>query len=157
MKTLMQQYKLVQSARGALFEYLSAIPFQKLHEPVAAFNNRSVSYLLHHVVLTYLSWLNEFAFKNPLMMTDETAWQTMDEVKSFYTEADNAVYNFLVAFNDKSTMITGYKKRQDITLTLSVLQLFTHVITHEFHHKGTILGMTRTLGYTPVDTDIIRF
>ena len=156
MKTLRHQYKLVQSARGALLDYLGTLPFQKLHAPVEAFNNKSVCYLLNHTVLTYLSWLNEFALKNPLLMTDETAWQTMEDITGYYKEADDAAYNFLSAFDDKDTMITGYKIRQDKTLTLSVLELFTHVITHEFHHKGTILGMTRMLGYKPVDTDIIR-
>ena len=152
----MQQYKLVESARGALFDYLSKIPFQKLHQPIEVYNNQSVCYLLNHTAVTYLSWLQEFALKNPLQTTDETAWQTMDDVKAYFTEVDDCVFNFLAAYDDKDTMITGYKKRTDTTLTLSVLQLFTHVITHEFHHKGIVLNMTRQLGYTPVDTDIIR-
>ncbi|MCB0535444.1 MAG: hypothetical protein KDD14_24780 [Saprospiraceae bacterium] len=36
------------------------------------------------------------------------------------------------------------------------LRLFTHIVTHEFHHKGQILSLSRHLGYTPVDTDIMR-
>ncbi len=156
MKTLREQYKLVQSARGVLFDYLATIPFQKLHQPIEVFNHKSVCYLLNHVALSYLSWLNEFALKIPLLMTDETAWQTIDDVKVFYTEVNDATFNFLSSFDDKETMITGFKKRQNQTLTFSVLQLFTHVITHEFHHKGMILNATRQLGFTPVDTDIIR-
>jgi uncharacterized damage-inducible protein DinB len=42
-------------------------------------------------------------------------------------------------------------------LLLTPLELFTHVITHEFHHKGQVLTMSRLLGYTPVDTDVVRF
>ncbi|HEX8506591.1 MAG TPA: DinB family protein [Hymenobacter sp.] len=42
-------------------------------------------------------------------------------------------------------------------LELSPLQLFPHVITHEFHHKGQILSMSRLLGHVPVDTGAIRF
>ncbi len=156
METLRQQYKLVLNAREALFAYLSTIPFQKLHQPVEAFNNKSVCYVLNHIALTYVSWLNEFALKNPLLMTDETAWQTMDDVKAFFLEADDASYNFLSSFDDENTIITGLKARQNVMLSLSVLQLFTHTITHEFHHKGQVLTMTRLLGYTPVDTDIIR-
>jgi len=34
--------------------------------------------------------------------------------------------------------------------------IFAHVTTHEFHHKGQILSISRHLGYVPVDTDIIR-
>jgi len=33
----------------------------------------------------------------------------------------------------------------------------THVMTHEFHHKGQIMTMGRMLGYTPPDADVIRF
>ncbi|MFI5159066.1 MAG: DinB family protein [Sphingobacteriales bacterium] len=41
-------------------------------------------------------------------------------------------------------------------LTRSPFELFTHVTTHEFHHKGQVVSMSRQLGYTPVDTDVIR-
>ena len=34
--------------------------------------------------------------------------------------------------------------------------IFADVTTHEFHHKGQILSISRHLGYVPVDTDIIR-
>lgn len=38
----------------------------------------------------------------------------------------------------------------------SILKLFTHVITHEFHHKGQIISLKRHLGYIPAVTDILR-
>ena len=41
------------------------------------------------------------------------------------------------------------------TETASPFKLFTHVITHEFHHKGQILSLSRHLGYTPIDTDVM--
>lgn len=37
------------------------------------------------------------------------------------------------------------------TMDLSILQIFTHVITREFHHKGQIMSKIRNLGYTPPD------
>ena len=46
--------------------------------------------------------------------------------------------------------------RQPQPQELTPLQLFTHTITHEFHHKGQVLSMSRLLGYVPVDTDVIR-
>jgi len=42
-------------------------------------------------------------------------------------------------------------------VTATPLQLFTHVLTHEFHHKGQIMTMCRILGYTPVETDVSLF
>jgi uncharacterized damage-inducible protein DinB len=38
----------------------------------------------------------------------------------------------------------------------SPLEVFTHVMTHEYHHKGQLLSLSRQLGYTPIDTDVIR-
>ncbi|MNL32837.1 DinB family protein [compost metagenome] len=45
---------------------------------------------------------------------------------------------------------------QNVKSSAKPLKLFTHVTTHEYHHKGQILSLSRHLGYTPVDTDIIR-
>ncbi|MFD1258691.1 DinB family protein [Mucilaginibacter terrae] len=38
-----------------------------------------------------------------------------------------------------------------------MLQIFTHTITNEFHHKGQILIIFRLLGQTPPGSDMIRF
>ncbi|MNY69859.1 DinB family protein [compost metagenome] len=45
---------------------------------------------------------------------------------------------------------------QNIKNSAKPFKVFTHVITHEYHHKGQILSLSRHLGYTPVDTDIMR-
>ncbi len=34
--------------------------------------------------------------------------------------------------------------------------LFTHTVTHEFHHKGQVVAMGRLLGYPPPETDLFR-
>jgi uncharacterized damage-inducible protein DinB len=45
---------------------------------------------------------------------------------------------------------------KDRTVVANPLKLFTHIITHEFHHKGQLLSLSRHIGYVPVDTDVIR-
>lgn len=47
-------------------------------------------------------------------------------------------------------------KLEGVERHVTSLELFSHVITHEYHHKGQVLSISRHLGYTPVDTDIIR-
>ncbi len=58
--------------------------------------------------------------------------------------------------NNFEEPFTAMIKHRDLTMTLTPMHLYTHVITHEFHHKGQILTMSRLLGYIPVDTDVIR-
>ena len=156
MKTLQQQYGLVKSSRGVLFNYLATLPFETLQTGLATADNHSVCFYLKHTGNSYISWLSEFAFNMPLVMQDETAWTSMEDVRAFYKEVDNAVFLFLGAFEEATTEITRLKARQNVIMTLSVLELFTHVITHEFHHKGLMVNMTRQLGFVPVDTDVIR-
>ncbi len=157
MKTLIHQYKLIEDSRGAMFDYLDSIPFKKLHQPVELHDAKSVCYGLQHVVDNYLHWINGFALKIPVMHADATAWQSLDEAMAFFKEADKAVVNFLAKYPEDHQKITGYFELNDKNLTVTVLQLFTHVIAHECQQKGLILNMTRQLGYTPTDTDVIRF
>nr|WP_261382294.1 DinB family protein [Mucilaginibacter achroorhodeus] len=69
---------------------------------------------------------------------------------------DRAEKGFLESFKQSLNLSLTLEKGQGVILNLSPLELFTHVITHEFHHKGQLVNMSRQLGYIPVDTDVIR-
>jgi uncharacterized damage-inducible protein DinB len=154
---LLDQYELVKSARGALFAYC-ATTREDFFKPVTAFNNNSIRDLLVHIANTYISWLDNFGLDGSRTFFSSEEVQTLYQIKTIMDGIDLIVNDFLEKYSgDYQSAITKYIARKGITLTLSPLQLFTHVITHEFHHKGQILTMGRLLGYTPVDTDIIRF
>ena len=153
---LLDQYELVKSARGALFTYCVTI-HEDFLKPVTTFNNNSIRDLLVHIANTYISWLDNFGLDGSRIFYGNEEVQTLDHIKTIMDEIDLMVNDFLEKYSDDyQSTITKLIARKGITLTLSPLQLFTHVITHEFHHKGQILTMSRLLGYTPVDTDIIR-
>jgi len=153
---LSAQYKLVQGARGALFTYCASMA-EDLFKSVPAFNDNSIRDLLVHNANTYISWLDNFGMDGVRMFYLNTQISSLSDIESLYTEADQIVEDFLDRYNDDYMRpMTKYIARKDITFTLSPLQLFTHVTTHEFHHKGQILTMSRLLGYVPVDTDVIR-
>jgi uncharacterized damage-inducible protein DinB len=154
---LLDQYELVKSARGALFAYC-ATTREDFFKPVAAFNNNSIRDLLVHIANTYICWLDNFGLDGSRTFYGNEEVQTLYQIKTIMAGIDLIVNDFLEKYSDDyQSSITKYIAHKGITLTLSPLQLFIHVITHEFHHKGQILTMSRLLGYTPVDTDIIRF
>ena len=154
---LLGQYELVKSARGALFAYC-ATTGDDFIKPVPTFNNNSIRDLLVHIANTYISWLDNFGLDGYRTFYGNEEMQTLDQIKTIMDEVDLIVNDFLEKYSgDYQSTITKHIARKGVTLTLSPLQLFLHVITHEFHHKGQILNMSRLLGYTPVDTDIIRF
>ena len=154
--TLQQQYQLVLSARGALFDYCHTIAAADLLKPVPAFNNASIISQLVHAANTYLFWLACTAMKQqrPFFISEEI--QDMDGVRDVYKEVDLLMAEFLEHFSGSLDETRPLLRPDGRPLTRSPFELFTHVTTHEFHHKGQVVSMSRQMGYTPVDTDVIR-
>jgi uncharacterized damage-inducible protein DinB len=152
------QYEEIKGARGALFAYCDTINPADLYQPVSEFNNSSIADLLVHNANTYISWINNFGLDRSQSFYKTGEFSTLTEIRSLFEKIDLLVAEFLEKYKDNfQEPFTGMVKHHDFPMTLSPLQLYTHVITHEFHHKGQMLTMSRLLGYTPADTDAIRF
>jgi uncharacterized damage-inducible protein DinB len=140
-----------------LLNFCGTIKPEDLHKPLGAFNDSSIMYMLLHIANTYLFWLKRFAGKQEFAYFDEKNISDINGVIAAFTEADKAVISFLGSYPYHTTRIKGEIFWLKTEMTFSVVELFTHVMTHEFHHKGQVMSMARLLGYTPVDADIIRF
>ncbi|HWZ02347.1 MAG TPA: DinB family protein [Mucilaginibacter sp.] len=155
--TLQKQYALVQSSRGVVLSFIDTQVGNDLNTPVPAFNNQPIRYFLVHNADCYLNWLVYFALKQPAKLINNQDFSTVDLIRQLYTRADDIVAVFLESFNDKMEVpVEGHHNRAGL-VSVTPLQLFTHVTTHEFHHKGQIMTMCRMLGHVPPDTDAIRF
>jgi len=155
MNLLQKQYELLLGSRMVMLEFIARELPGQIAGPITAFNGSNVRYLLVHTANTYKHWLGNFAMNAGLMFTDDKLINDIAAIKGIYMETDELVYNFLKKFEgalDKPVI----NKLRGQQLSLTPLQLFTHTLTHEFHHKGQIMTMCRLLGHTPPDTDIIR-
>lgn len=158
MEVLFKQYEMIRDARRILFEYCQSLKPEHLIYNHEAFAGKSIRYLLVHTANTYFYWLGHFAGFDSRGFSEADNFQSIEEVIELYKQTDTLVYDFLEKNKpDYESTITAMVPRGNFDLSLTPLELFTHVITHEYHHKGQILTMSRHLGYTPVDTDIIRF
>jgi uncharacterized damage-inducible protein DinB len=152
------QYEEIKGARGALFAYCESIKQDDLYKPVSEFNNSSIADLLVHNVNTYISWINNFGLDRSALFYKTEDAKSLNEISSLFEKVNGFMGEFLEKYDDNfEEPFTAVIKHRGFPMTLSPLQLYTHVITHEFHHKGQVLTMSRLLGYTPVDTDTIRF
>ncbi|WP_454802105.1 DinB family protein [Mucilaginibacter phyllosphaerae] len=154
--TLIHQYQLVLSSREAVFTYLETLKPEDLVKPVASFNNESIGSMLIHVADTYTSWLVNFAMQQNRLLGTSDHYKDLPSIRATFEQVNLIVNDFLHHFTDKLNTSLTLPKRDGVELTLTPLQLFTHVVTHEFHHKGQAVNMSRQLGYIPVDTDVIR-
>ena len=154
---LLSQYELIKSARHALFSYCDNMAQADLFKKVDAFNNNCIIDLLVHNANTYIHWLKNFGLDGTVPFHESEAIKDLKDIDTLYETVDILVSDFLDGYRSGyEQSITKKTPRRDVVITVTPLQLFTHVITHEFHHKGQILTMSRLLGYTPVDTDVIR-
>lgn len=153
---LQQQYKLIQSSRTVVLNFIETEVGEALNVPVNAFEKSTIRYLLVHVSNCYLQWMYNFAMGNKLELFDNEEFKTIAGIRSLYADTDDLVKKFLERFADALDEPITNTLSRNRTITATPLELFTHVTTHEFHHKGQVMTMCRLLGYPPPDTDIIR-
>lgn len=156
MELLKQQYELIKGSRGVMLGFIEREVATQLKTPIKEFNGSNVMYLLVHVTNTYLHWIGNFALKKGLSFTDDNNVDDVVAIKNLFDEVDVLMMEFFNNFDDAGINVTN-TLRSGKTTDISVLELFTHMITHEFHHKGQIMALCRLLGHIPPDTDVIRF
>lgn len=158
MSLLRVQYDLIRGSRQALFQYMETMPPGLLTERQAYLGNRSLASILTHVANNYLYWMDQVAREETPNYFQEASIQHMVDARRQFAVVDQRVYRFL----------EHYTSLEDLPRMMQVphlktqghfrpLDIFTHVTTHEFHHKGQLCSAGRLLGYIPPDTDIIRF
>lgn len=157
MEILQKQYTLLQASREEVFNFLETQVGKDLHTPVPGYDNRTIRYLLEHTAGCYFNWMAHFALKQPVQVFDDHDFATVNLIRRVYGRVDDIMVVFLENFKDDIEVpIQGLHSNND-KVNATPLQLFTHVLTHEFHHKGQIMSMCRLLGYTPPDTDVSLF
>ena len=151
------QYTLVASARGVLLDYCAGLVPAHFAAPVAAMNDGSIRDLLVHVAGCYDYWLGQVGLGRPAGTPPPEAVTDVAALRAVFAGVDALVAAFGRHYAaDWLVPKLFVLPRRAQPLELTPLQLFTHTVTHEFHHKGQVLSMSRLLGYAPVDTDIIR-
>lgn len=147
-----EQYQYVKGSRNVLFEYCETISAEDFVNQNNSFGRGgSMRNLLVHIANTYEYWIANFALKKNKVYAEYENYKTIKEVKLLFEIVDD----FMEEFISQIDQIKDFEI-QNTQNTAKPLQLFSHVITHEYHHKGQILSLSRHLGYTPVDTDIMR-
>lgn len=149
------QYNMIQGSRAVLFNYCDTITLNHFIAENSDFGRGgSIRNLLVHNGHVYRFWIGHHAFGREMEYPEYGSIITVDDCRAYYTSINELVEEFIHQFADRPHTLfnSNYKKPASAT----ALEVFTHVTTHEFHHKGQMLSISRHLGYTPVDTDVIR-
>jgi uncharacterized damage-inducible protein DinB len=152
---LQKQYNLVLESRSVLFDYCKTIKNEDFTNENSSFGRGgSMRNLLVHIANTYEFWIENISLKKSIVFSPYENYQTIEDVIKLFLSIDEFMNDFF-ELTEKSDNEIQYE-RNGQTTTTEPFKIFTHVITHEYHHKGQILSLSRHLGYIPVDTDIMR-
>ncbi len=149
------QYDMVRQSRDVLLLYCDTISPADFLAENSAFGSGSIRNLLVHIGNTYELWLGKQALQKDVAFTAYEAVGNVGECRSFFRKIDALVTEFLTFFA-RDYLAYLHVELNGTSTKATPLKLFTHTISHEFHHKGQLLAISRHLGYTPIDTDIMR-
>jgi uncharacterized damage-inducible protein DinB len=149
------QYNFVKSSRQALLEYCGRISENDFVTENSSFGRGSIRNLLVHIGNTYEFWIGRHALNLEIDFTSYNTIKDASQTSEFFLSIDLLISKFIDGYSGTQTEDLVFEINSQ-KVTASPLKLFSHVITHEFHHKGQILSLSRHLGYIPIDTDIIR-
>jgi len=149
-----EQYEFVKESRNVLSEYCKTIsPENFVNQNTSFGRGGSMRNLFVHIANTYEFWIANLALKKNLVYAEYEDFKTIQDVIILFDNVDNFISEFILEMNHFEKI---EYEIQNVKNSVKPFKLFSHVITHEYHHKGQILSLTRHLGYVPIDTDIMR-
>ncbi|MBE7174872.1 MAG: DinB family protein [Mucilaginibacter polytrichastri] len=156
MDLLQKQYQLVVASRAVLLRYFGPISPARFMQPVPGFAHESMAGLHTHVANVYVYWIGKIAMEREPVYFHTEPQRPVSALHENFGLVDALVADFFRRFPDPDEQLHRKMEGEKGPRIFTALEIFTHAITHEFHHKGQLLTMSRLLGYAPVDTDLIR-
>ena len=152
---LKTQYEYIKQSRAVLLDYCAKLSDEEFSTQNSSFGRGSVSNLLTHTGNTYLFWIGEICMGKNMVYLDYEYIKNMQDIYHHFSTVDALLASFL---NDETIYFNAIKQYTigGVPGSAPILRIITHAFTHEFHHKGQVLSLTRHLGHIPIDTDIMR-
>jgi len=148
------QYDFVKGSRKVLFDYCKTINSEDFINQNTTFGRGgSMRNLLVHIANTYQYWIANISLNKDISYSKYEENKNIIDIIELFDSIDSFMKEFISILDSESLIeyeIQGVKN------VAKSFKLFSHVITHEYHHKGQVLSISRHLGYTPIDTDIMR-
>lgn len=155
MDVFKSQYEMIQRTRESLFRFCETLSPTDYVKEIETLGGVSIRSLHAHVADCYRVWLGSRALGKSLPKVNPESVDNVQKMREIFKSTDELVYEFLNDFKFKwDPTITASWQSDSVELT--ELWLFSHTITHEFHHRGQIVKMGRQLGYIPPKMNLAK-
>ncbi|AWP25644.1 hypothetical protein PVOR_30573 [Paenibacillus vortex V453] len=155
MDVFKSQYDLIKRTRESLFRYCETMSPTDYVKEVEALGGVSIRSLHVHVADCYRVWLGNRGLGKSLSRLKPESVDNVQGMREVFKKTDALVYEFLNEFKNQWDPTVQASWQSD-SVELTELWLFTHAITHEFHHRGQIVKIGRQLGYIPPKMNLAK-
>ncbi|MFE9277577.1 DinB family protein [Paenibacillus glucanolyticus] len=155
MDVFKSQYDLIKRTRESLFRYCETMSPTDYVKEVEALGGVSIRSLHIHVADCYRVWLGSRGLGKSLPRLKPESVDNVQGMREIFKKTDALVYEFLNEFKNQWDPTVQASWQSD-SVELTELWLFTHAITHEFHHRGQIVKIGRQLGYIPPKMNLAK-
>ncbi len=149
-------YGWVKETRKGLAAYCASLPAEVYTAERGDLGWGSIKNVHVHIADCYRFWLAATAQGLRTERFEAADYPDAAGVARLFSQVDDLVAQFCGAFAGEAFgRALALKVRWQATpFVATPLWLLTHVITHEFHHKGQMVAWGRLLGYPPPETDL---
>ncbi|WP_336781771.1 DinB family protein [Paenibacillus illinoisensis] len=155
MEIFENQYWMIQQTRELLFRYCEEITQEDYVREVELLGGASIRNLHVHVADCYRVWLGVCALQQSIAQVKPQSIENVGDMRQLFKRTDDLMQQFLRDFRNEWNPEVRESWHSD-SVELTELWLFTHSITHEFHHQGQILKIGRHLGYIPPKMNLAK-
>lgn len=141
--------------RQRLYLFLSTLPFEQVTADLRI-GHGSIYITLLHCLECELHWLRHVVGGAPFVGIDETKYPDLASILRLAEEVRTETELFLAEATAADWAASYVKRYRDgTTLRITLEDALMQVITHDTHHRGQVLVLTRQMGYTPPDLDYL--
>lgn len=149
--------QLEQYARPRMLKNLELLKPEEFTRPLDFLGGRSPRGAALHIIETEMFWIHFIVSGGPEpKWPDHEKYPDVESVRKLFAQAAIVTKDYLRRLSHDELMAEKTVTFQDgQSLRLPLWQYAYQVITHEFHHKGQLMGIVRALGYEPQESDFI--
>lgn len=156
MESVSEIYDWVRATRKGLLDYCAELPVEVFLAEREDAGWGSMRNTLVHTASCYIFWLGETALGEDPEQLRYADFPDAASVAGLYARrVDPLVEEFRARFGGglRTPLSLGVRWQPEPFVT-TPLWVFTHMVTHEFHHKGQVVVLGRLHGYPAPDTDL---
>ena len=139
--------------RNPLFQSLERIDPEEFLKPTGA-GKGSIRNILVHIINAEKFWI-AFLKETKTEMSKPEDFQDIGSIRDEWSRVSVDTEEFIKTLTEDRLHHVKSVKSGNQTVSFTVAKALLHVITHETHHRGFLIGLIRQKGLEPPDVNML--